>query len=444
MNLLYDVTEYIKSENLCSPSDQLLLAVSGGVDSVVLGHLCKEAGYNFSIAHCNFGLRGEESEGDELFVRALAARLNVAVYVRKFDTLEYAEAQNVSIQVAARELRYEWFGNLCNSKGIKYIMTAHHRDDNIETMLMNFFKGTGIRGLKGILPKNGIIIRPLLVVSKEIIRAYAIEHNINFREDSSNSSDKYTRNYFRNELIPGLEKVFPQVKENLYENLIRFREIYQVYKASTDMTKRSLLENKGDEVHIPVLKLLKIKGYRTILFEIIKDFNFVAAQLNGAFSLLDAETGKFITSSTHRILRNRKWLIISNLVVTDNQIFVLNDFKTGLDFPAGKLSFNLKERPDNISPDPLKIQLDPSIIKFPVLIRKWKQGDYFYPLGMAKKKKLSRFLIDQKRSLIEKENTWILESEKRIIWIIGQRIDNRFKITDDSREALTVQFLPAK
>lgn len=444
MNLLYDFALNIKNENLCSASDQLLLAVSGGVDSVVLCHLCKEAGYKFSIAHCNFGLRGEESEGDELFVNALAARLNVAVHVRKFDTLKYAEVQKVSIQVAARELRYDWFAKLCDSTGSKYVMTAHHRDDNIETLLMNFFKGTGIRGLKGIVPKNGGIIRPLLFVSKEVIRTYADEHKVDFREDSSNSSDKYTRNYFRNELIPGLKKVFPQVKENLQENLLRFREIYQVYQAAIDISKQTLMEKKGEDIFIPVLKLLKTNGYRTILFEIIKDFHFTAAQLDDVVRLLYADTGKFVTSSTHRILRNRKWLIMSALVLTDGQIFVLNDFETDLDFPAGKLSFNLKETADNISPDPLEIQLDPSRIKFPLLIRKWKQGDYFYPLGMAKKKKLSRFLIDQKRSLIEKENTWILESEKRIIWIIGQRIDNRFRITDKFRKALTIQFLPAK
>jgi tRNA(Ile)-lysidine synthase len=443
MNLPAAFQEYIKKENLFSPTDRLLLAVSGGVDSVVLCYLCKESGYDFSIAHCNFGLRGAESEGDELFVSGLAARLDVPIHIRKFDTSEYASKNRLSIQVAARELRYEWFNDLSDATESNYILTAHHSDDNIETMLMNFFKGTGLNGLKGILPKNGRVIRPLLFATKEIIRDYAVEYNLDFREDSSNSSDKYTRNYFRNELIPGIEKVFPQVKENLQENLLRFREIHAVYQAAVDVIKKSLLERKGNEVLIPVLKISKTPGYKSVLFEILSDFHFTPGQLKDALKLLHADSGKYIVSSTHRILRNRKWLIISPITVTDTSIFVLDNLETDLVFPAGVLSFVTCKKPATISPDPFDIQVNAAGIKLPLLVRKWKQGDYFYPLGMQKKKKLSRFLIDQKRSLSEKENTWVVESDKRIIWIVGQRIDDRFKVNDQSDEVLNIRFLPA-
>ena len=455
MNLLQRFIDFIKKENLFQPKDKLLLAVSGGVDSVVLCEVCKQAGFDFVIAHCNFKLRGEESERDELFVRELAKKYNAEIFVKKFDTEKFAEQNKLSIQVAARELRYEWFTSLTGNKQnaisnkqtndncplpiAHWIITAHHANDNLETLLINFFKGTGINGLRGILSKNKKIIRPLLFARKEELLEFAKENNLSFVEDSSNASDKYTRNYFRNKLIPGIQKVFPQAEDNLLNNIQRFKDIETLYQQSIDLHKNKLIEKKGEEVHIPVLKLLKSAPLPTIVYEIIKDFGFTSNQTEEVIKLLKSDSGKYVQSPTHRLLKNRSWLIISpnNTNLFGNILIEEND--TSIEFINGKLSFQ-KIVTDNseLTSDRYIAMLDADEIIFPLLLRKWKQGDYFYPLGMSKKKKLSRFFIDQKLSLTEKENIWLLEMNKKIIWVVGQRIDDRFKITAKTKNILKV------
>lgn len=441
MNLLKNFTGYVKQQNLFQPKDRLLLAVSGGVDSVVLCELCKQAGYDFMIAHCNFQLRGEESERDEAFVKQLGTKYEVEVLIKKFDTEKYAAENKLSIQVAARELRYAWFQQLAVARSVQFILTAHHANDNIETLLMNFFKGTGINGLHGILPKQANLIRPLLFAKKEEIAGFAFAANLKFVEDSSNASDKYTRNYFRNQLIPDLQKVFPQVEENLLNNIERFREIELLYRQSVQLYTRKLLEKKGNEIHIPVLKLLKTTGLNTVVYEIIRDYGFTAHQTEEAVALLQSETGKYILSATHRVIKNRNWLIIApNKTIEAENIFIEeNDtqvvFQQGVIDIELLLTTNYKPQTTN-----LLAQLDAAEIKFPLLLRKWKPGDYFYPLGMQKKKKLSRFFIDQKLSLIQKEKTWVIEMDKKIIWVIGLRIDDRFKITGNTKRVLQISF----
>lgn len=439
MNLLTAFQQYIKQQNLFQPKDKLLLAVSGGVDSVVLCELCKQAEYDFMIAHCNFQLRAEESERDEAFVQSLAQKYSVEVLVKKFDTGEYAEEKKLSTQVAARELRYNWFNEVAADKYVRYVLTAHHANDNIETLLMNFFKGTGINGLHGILPRQGNIIRPLLFAKKEKLLEFATANNLAFVEDSSNSSDKYTRNYFRNQLIPDLKKVFPQVEDNLANNIDRFREIELLYKQAVDLTRKKLLEPKVNEVHIPVLKLLKTEPLNTMVYEIIKDFGFTAHQTEDTIALLKSESGKYIQSSTHRIIKNRNWLIISpNQTATAGNILIEEKDKQ-VEFQNGKLSFELLPAPNSKPQTPNHIALlNADEIRFPLLLRKWKKGDYFYPLGMQKKKKLSRFFIDQKLSLTQKEKTWVIEMDKKIIWVVGLRIDDRFKITDRTKIILQI------
>ncbi len=440
MELFNSFKKYIQKENLFYSKDHLLVAVSGGVDSIVLCDLCKEAGFDFSIAHCNFQLRNEESDGDEQFVKAFAEKMNVPFFVKRFDTEKYSADNKVSIQVAARELRYAWFDELISGMPVSFLLTAHHADDDVETMLINFFKGTGINGLKGILPKQQKIVRPLLFASKETILTYAKKQELSFREDSSNSSDKYTRNYFRNQLIPALEKVFPQVKENLFDNVHRFKEVNDIYNAAIQKTKDSLLIRVGGEYHISVQKLLRMPALNTVLFEIIGGFNFSPAQSAEVEKLLHAESGKYVLSSTHRILRNRKWLIVSALSAPDNSIFLLEKNIHEITFPAGKINIRQHSAPQKIEPAKNIAQLTAADIRFPLIIRRWKQGDYFYPLGMKKKKKLSRFFIDQKLSLLEKENTWVMESDKRIVWVIGHRIDDRFKITGKTTSVINLSF----
>ncbi len=449
MPLLQHFTNFIKKENLFQPKDKLLLAVSGGVDSVVLCELCKQAEFDFAIAHCNFQLRGEESERDEMFVKNLAKKYGAEIFVKKFETENYSEENKISIQVAARQLRYEWFNSLINqtvNQPINYILTAHHANDNIETLLMNFFKGSGIAGLHGILPKQNKILRPLLFAKKEELLVFAKENTLSFVEDSSNTSDKYTRNYFRNQLIPSLQKVFPQVEDNLLNNLERFTQIEMLYAQAIEVHKNKLIEKKGEEIHIPVLKLLKSIPLNTIVYEIIKDFGINASQTQEVIKLLQSESGKYIQSSTHRILKNRNWLIISanNNVSAQNILIEEND--EVIEFMQRRLKIEKVKTTDYIpayrtgrlqtANDVAMFNADKII--FPLLLRKWKQGDYFYPLGMNKKKKLSKFFIDQKLSILEKENSWVIEMDKKIIWILGMRIDERFKITPSTKDILKI------
>jgi len=459
MSLLNKFINNIQQENLFQKNDYLLLAVSGGADSVALCELCFQAGFHFEIAHCNFQLRGEESQRDEEFVRQLAEKYWSKVFIKKFDTKKYAEEKKISIQIAARELRYEWFDELLKEEfagsyhsasnlipdstnlipHTSYLLTAHHANDNIETLLMNFFKGTGIKGLQGILSNQGKIIRPLLFAKKKEIISFIKENNLEFVEDSSNSSEKYTRNYFRLQLIPSIQNVFPYVEENLINNIERFKEIEVLYLQSIELHKKNLLEQKGNEVHIPVLKLLKSKPLKTIVYEIIKDFNFTAHQTGEAVHLLNSESGKYISSATHRILKNRKWLIIAPVNNFLAQHILINKSDKEIVFELGKLIFkNEAFTNEKISTSNLTAMLDAKNITFPLLLRKWKPGDYFYPLGMQKKKKLSKFFIDQKISLTEKEKVWVIESDKRIIWIIGKRIDDRFKITEKTKNVVSI------
>ncbi len=432
--------QYIKNQNLFQSTDKLLLAVSGGVDSVVLCDLCKQSGFNFAIAHCNFQLRGKESDDDETFVKDLGKKYNAEVFVKRFETETYAKEKKISIQVAARELRYEWFTQLLNSstsKPLNVLLTAHHANDNIETLLINFFKGTGIAGLQGILPKSGSaneIIRPLLFAKKEDLLSYAKKHKLAFREDSSNNSDEYTRNYVRNQVIPILKEIYPQVEDNLLDNIKRLNEANTLYQLAISSLTKKLVVEKKNELHLPVLKLLKTPAVQTVLFEITKQYNFSPGQLTDIIQLLNSESGRYVESTTHRMLRNRKWLILSKKGAIDHSHFIIEKNDNQVAFSGHILSIEKKNKPGNIDTDPMVAQLDASDIKFPLLLRKWKQGDYFYPLGMQKKKKLSRFFVDQKLSLFEKENCWVIESGKKIIWVVGQRIDNRFKIKPGSNE----------
>ncbi len=450
MNLLQQFTGYIRKEQLFDPSAGLLLAVSGGVDSVVLCDLCDRAGFHFTIAHCNFQLRAEESIRDEAFVQQLGKKYNKEVLVKRFDTRAYAAKEKVSTQVAARDLRYQWFDELAeqlkinnqNSK-IKtniWLLTAHHLDDNIETMLMNLFRGTGIAGLRGMLPKQDNIIRPLLFATRESILQYASENNITWVEDSSNSTDDYTRNYFRHQVIPLVEKMYPGAVHNLGENIDRFRDIELLYQQAMSFNKKKLLTVKGNEIHIPVLRLKKTAALSSVVYEITKEYGFGSAQSGEIISLLDSDTGKYIESSSHRIIKNRQWLIIAPKQNKESATILVEESTTKVEFAGGVLSFSQEEQQQGhqFSKDNRIACLDASAVQFPLLLRKWKDGDYFYPLGMPKKKKLARFLIDQKFSKTGKESVWVIESAKKIIWVVGHRIDDRCKVRPSTKKVLRI------
>ncbi len=441
MNLLKNFTNYIFKQHLFTPKDKLLIAVSGGVDSVVLCKLCKQAGFDFAIAHCNFTLRGGESIRDEKFVQALAKKYDVPFFVQVFDTTSIAKENKKSIEETARKLRYDWFLVLLKENNFKYLLTAHHANDNVETVMMNFFRGTGIKGLRGILPKQNNIIRPLLFAKRNEIEKFSVENNIAFVTDSTNAASDYTRNYFRNELIPSIEKVYPETVINVLNNIDRFLDIEYLYKESVDAFKQNLLAIKGKETHIPVLKLAKAKPLQTVIYEIILPYNFTALQVTEVEKLLTADSGKYIASSTHRILKNRNWLIISEIEnVLDNTYFLIEENDSVIVFGKDKLLLRNLRTIDKIDADPSIAYIDTKVLKYPLLLRKWKQGDYFYPLGMTKKKKLSRFFIDQKLSLLQKENVWVIESDKKIVWVVGLRIDDRFKILNKYSNILKICF----
>ncbi len=438
--LLQRFKEYITENRLLQPGGRLLIAVSGGADSVVLCELCHLAGYQFVIAHCNFQLRGEESERDEKFVTALGEKYGVEVFVKKFDTTEVAAQQKKSIETTARELRYSWFNMLIsnlNEKPIDYILTAHHADDNIETVTMNFFRGTGIAGVRGILPKQGNLIRPLLFARKNELEAFANKNQLLFVTDSTNLENDYTRNFFRNIILPKVSEVYPGTAKNILHNISRFAETEQLYWQAIALHKKRLVEKRGNEFHIPVLKLQKTEPLLTVLYEIIKDFGFSSQQITDAAALLKSNTGKYIQSPTHRIIKNRTWLIITPAETSTAQNILMEAGDEKIIFDYGEIKIKwIAAAEHTISKSPLLAQLDAKEISFPLLLRKWKQGDYFYPLGMNKKKKLSRFFIDQKLSLSQKEHVWVVEMNKKIIWIVGMRIDNRFRIKEQTKEVL--------
>ena len=329
MELLQKFLAYIKKENLFTKKDHLLIAVSGGADSAVLCALCAAAGVSFSLAHCNFKLREAESDRDELFVKKLSEQLGVKLFVKTFDTVSEAKLNKTSIEETARNLRYDWFKQLLlesktSDNPFSFLLTAHHADDNVETVMMNFFRGTGIKGLRGILPKQQQIVRPLLFATRNDIEEYALANQVEYITDSSNASNNYTRNLFRNEILPSIEKIYPEALKNVLRNIDRFAAVEYLYEESIEQIKQKLIERKGDEIHIPVLKLLKTKPLQTVIYEIIKDAGFTAMQVSEVEKLLHSDSGKYIKSASHIILLNRKWLIISPIYQQHNlQILLL-------------------------------------------------------------------------------------------------------------------------
>jgi len=450
MSLLLKFKNDINRKNLFSVKDKLILAVSGGADSVVLCELCKQAGYDFLIAHCNFQLRGEESERDEKFVNELAIKYRVEVLIKKFETEKYASENKLSIQEAARELRYDWFGEIVKVRKAEqssrhsplavYLLTAHHSDDNAETVAMNFFRGTGLHGLTGMPSLAGIIRRPLLNISKEELLQFAKENKLVFVEDSSNLSSKYTRNFFRNEIFPAIRKVYPQVNKNILDNIHRFREIENLYKYSVGELKKKLCKKKGEEIYIPVKQLM---GYRNnaLIYEIISDYGFHEKQVEEVLKLSESDSGKYLQSSSgsYRIIRHRHWFIISPVQSLETENIIIEKNNLVIRFAGGNLHLETTENNRTVANEDVAC-LDAKEIAFPLLLRKWKTGDYFYPLGMKKKKKINRFLIDLKLSISEKEKVWVVESHQRIIWVVGYRIDERFKVTEKTKSVLKFTF----
>ncbi len=440
-DLLQNFKAFNTKKRLANRKKRCLLAVSGGIDSVVMCHLFYEAGYEFAIAHCNFNLRGAESDADEQLVNALAAKYKVDIFVKSFDTRGYAAEKNISIQLAARELRYAWFEEIRVAQHFDLIATAHHLNDNIETIIYNMVKGSGVRGLRGIPVRNGHIIRPMLFASRQQIEACQIENGLEFREDSSNADDKYTRNKIRHHLIPLMKEINPALEKTWGEKIELFTELEMLYeKEMTRSYKGLFLQRRGD-VYIPILKLKKTKNAASILFEYLIDFGFNAMQVEDILGSLNSISGKQFISDKARLIKDRRFLILTQLANNDftTQLIQRDDAEVKLPNAVLKLSV-MPAGEVKILTDKSMAFIDVSKLVFPLVVRHWKQGDYFYPFGMKmKKKKLKKFFTDQKVSINEKETVWVVESDKKIVWVAGQRIDERFKVSPQTKEVLKVQ-----
>jgi tRNA(Ile)-lysidine synthase len=429
--MLEKFLSYIQSECLTDKNQKILVAVSGGIDSMCLLNLLHQAGFELTIAHCNFKLRGEESDGDEQFVRSVAEQLKIQVYVKQFETLEFAKLQKVSVQMAARDLRYAWFENLRRTISYDKIAIAHHADDSIETFFINIIRGTGIQGISGIRPSINHIIRPLLFAFRDELEAYGIANNIAYRTDSSNQSGKYLRNKLRNTVLPLFSEINQEFKTTMLQNLIKFGQAETIYNTYIESAKKHLIEiSNENEVKISIEGIFSTSSPNAVLYEIIKDFGFSSKISEDIFNSLHAGSGKKFYSKEYRILKDRDDLILNRIHdPKDEKYFVLEDIRE-MEFPIS-LKIKLIENVNyEIIKNPYIAAFDYEKLTFPLVLRKWQTGDYFQPLGMKGIKKISDFFIDNKISIAQKENTWILVSANEIVWIVGMRIDDKYKITE--------------
>jgi tRNA(Ile)-lysidine synthase len=439
MDLLQTFQQNWVKKKFVAKEQRVLLAVSGGMDSMVLADLLLKSNIPFAMAHCNYQLRAAAADMDEALVTQWAKDNNIPFHATRFRTQDIATEWKKGIQETARILRYEWLDGLCKEHNYSKIVTAHHANDNVETLIINLFKGTGISGLHGIPETNGIIIRPLLFATRTDIVAYKDAHHIPFREDESNATDKYLRNAVRHHIIPAIEGLFPDAVAHAHATIKRLTAAEMLYDKAIAQERKKLMEQRGKDFYIPVLKLQKREPLETLCYELFTPYGFIPAQLPHIIQLLTTDSGHYISSATHRIIRDRDFLIITTLPTTKTDFITISSVPCVVDTLNGQFSFSIHKKPEKISKAPNCAYIDLSQITFPIYLRRWRQGDYFYPLGMGmKKKKLSKFFIDTKLPLHEKEHVWVIESHKRIVWVAGMRLDERFKVKDNTREVLCV------
>ena len=429
---------------------KLLIAISGGIDSVVLTQLFYKLNFSISLAHCNFSLRGKESNKDEQFVKDLGDKLQIPTFTIKFETDKYATEKGISTQMAARDLRYSWFQEIIKENNIDFVLTAHQKDDVIETFLINLTRGTGLDGLTGIPEINGNIVRPMLPFTRNNILVYATKKKFEWREDSSNSSIKYVRNKIRIKVVPVLKELNPSLLDTFQNTLENLKGSQQIIKDRIENIKQKVIRIHNNEFHFNVSELKKLSNPKIYLFELLNEYGFT--EWDDITNLLDAQSGKQVFSKTHRLLKNRGTLILSdfNAEIAENSTFQISENTLEikepipLKFETITIPFDTKNNQNKILEalifdDNTTISIDFNKIKFPLIIRKWQKGDYFYPIGLNGKKKLSKYFKDEKFSLLEKENSWLLCSENEIVWVIGKRLDDRFKVTKYSSKILKIQ-----
>jgi tRNA(Ile)-lysidine synthase len=439
--MVEEFRRYIEENNLVNKSDRILLAVSGGIDSMVMAHLFKAMNADIGIAHCNFNLRGRESDKDEAFVKHFATKNIIPFFSESFDTTGFASEKGISIQMAARELRYRWFEEIRLKNNYSLISVAHNLNDNVETFLINLTRGTGIAGLTGMKPKFRNLIRPLLFASRDAIIEYSVQNMVSYREDKSNAETKYTRNKIRHEIIPQFREINPSFETTITETAERLNEINEIITGHISAVREKTSIIRDDSIVFKISILQGLSPSLTLLYELFKPYGIGKGNLADLVNLIGSKTGSKLFTDRYRIIKNRKELVVSEIADDTDDHFEISVIEDFLKFP-GCISAETKKVNSRFRiPVSSNIAcLDAEMITFPMVIRKWKHGDSFYPLGMKQKKKLSDYFVDNKYSFIGKEHCRILESGGKIVWIINDRIDNRFRITPDSRNALIIKF----
>lgn len=427
--MLKTIRAFIEKEKLLTPSAQVIVGLSGGKDSMVLLDLLTLLGYRCVAAHCNFHLRGEESDRDASFVKKWCKSIGVPFTSIDFDTSQYAADKKISIEMAARELRYRWFGIIRAQYEAEAVAVAHHRDDSVETVLLNLIRGTGIRGLTGISPKSRTVVRPLLCVTQAEIEQYVADRGLPYVDDSSNADDVFLRNAIRINIIPRLEELNPAVRMAISRTAQHLSEVEKVYRASVRATVDTVFQD--GRINIPLLR--GTVSPQSILFEILSPLGFGPSTIEDAFLCMDSTPGKVFCSSHYRMIKDRDYFLIDEIPeVSDRErSYFIDREKKEISVPVG-LKIRTADATVELRKDSRFLYADYHQLQFPLELRKWREGDWFVPFGMKGRKKVSDYFTDRKFSLKDKENAWVLLSGDDIVWIVGERSDDRFKVTDST------------
>jgi tRNA(Ile)-lysidine synthase len=439
--MLHSFLTYINEQSLFTPADKILLAVSGGKDSVALFDLFCEAKFNFTVAHCNFQLRGEDSDQDALFVQQLCKSRGIPFRGTTFQTQTFAKTHKLSIEMTARQLRYEWFEQVRQELDYQYIATAHHLNDSIETILLNLTKGTGISGLRGILAKKDHIIRPLLFTSRPEIENYLEEKQLEWREDSSNASNDYQRNLLRNEVVPLLKKINPNLEHTFARNIERLQAIESNFQKNLSSFKKAVSKEENDALLLKIQTIQEWQSAAYFLEETLKEFGFNYFQSKEIYHSLNKSSGKTFHSATHTLTKDREYLIITTKEELSYEEVLIEEGTQEIEYYRLRLQISHASIEEWQAYLTTERKPNAAKLKTPLSIRPWEEGDWFIPLGMKGKKKISDFLVDKKVSLHLKKTTFLLCSGNDIVWVIGQRTDERFKVWEGTKGVLRIEVI---